>query len=77
MTDPKDNEPEEGQAGRTRPSPETRAAERAEATRPPGADVEGPQVDPPADREVDPSVRAHEKEMAERGAHQKGEGRVS
>lgn len=62
----------------TQPDDATREAERAEADadarpdRMPTADeeqaVEG--------RKVDPDVRKHEEEMAERGANQQGEGRV-
>jgi hypothetical protein len=64
--------------GPTRPSPETRAAERDEAATSPGADR------PPTDEEArladehepDPDVAEHEQEMAERGARQQGEGRI-
>jgi hypothetical protein len=64
--------------GPTRPSPETRAAERDDATTPAGADRA------PTDEEEslaeqhtpDPEVAEHEREMAERGAHQEGEGRL-
>ena len=62
----------------TRPSSETREAERAEATKTAAADRE-----PTADEEkiadsleLDPDVAKHEKEMLERGAHQKGEGKL-
>jgi hypothetical protein len=62
----------------TRPSAETRAAERAEAQQPAGADRA-----PTGDEEVradalelDPDVVAHEEEMLERGAHQQGEGKL-
>jgi hypothetical protein len=62
----------------TRPSGETRAAERADAERTAGADrtptaeeaALADAVDP------DPAVAEHEKEMAERGARQQGEGRI-
>jgi hypothetical protein len=63
---------------RTRPSADTRAAEEHEARRGPVADRE-----PTADEEalaegndLPDSVVEHEKEMAERGAKQKGEGRI-
>ena len=63
---------------RTKPSPETRAAEREEATaahdsdRAPTPDEEAAT----ADGKVDPDVAEHYEEMAERGADQKGEGRI-
>ena len=62
----------------TRPSADTRRAERAEAERPAGADRE-PTADEEARAEsqpLDPEVVEHEREMAERGAHQEGEGRI-
>jgi hypothetical protein len=62
----------------TRPSRETRDAERQESDREAGADRM-----PTEDEErlaeqhaTDESVAEHEAEMLERGAHQKGEGRV-
>jgi hypothetical protein len=62
----------------TRPSRETRDAEREEADRKAGADRE-----PTEDEErlaeqhtTDESVAEHEAEMLEKGAHQEGEGRV-
>jgi hypothetical protein len=63
---------------RTKPSPETRAAEREEAgsrhdaDRPPTADEETAAED----LEVDPDAATHYEEMAERGAKQQGEGRI-
>lgn len=63
----------------TKPSPETRAAEREEMNAPHAPDRE-PTSDEAAAAEtleVDPEVAEHEKEMAERGAKQKGEGRIS
>jgi len=63
---------------RTKPSPETRAAEREEAgaehdaDRAPTADEETAA----GDRKADPEVAEHYEEMAERGADQKGEGRI-
>jgi hypothetical protein len=62
----------------TRPNDETRATERKDADRRAGADR-----DPTAEEaaradhlELDPGVAEHEREMAERGANQKGEGRL-
>jgi hypothetical protein len=62
----------------TRPSPETRAAEREEARQPAGADrAPTPEEERLADtHDVDPDAAAHEKEMNERGAKQQGEGRL-
>lgn len=65
-------------ADRTRPSRATREEEAREARASAGA----PQV-PTVDEEkaadsneLDPSVTEHEQEMNERGANQKGEGRL-
>lgn len=62
----------------TRPNRETRDAERADADvtaqadRPPTAEEERL-----AEEQVlDPDVAEHEREMAERGAKQEGEGRI-
>ena len=62
----------------TQPSRETKAAEREEA----GAKHE-PDREPTAEEaeiaeklELDPEVAEHEREMAERGAKQKGEGKL-
>ena len=62
----------------TRPNAETREAERKEADRQAGADRE-----PTAEEEKsaegrtsDPDVAEHERDMAERGAKQEGEGRL-
>ena len=62
----------------TRPSPETREAERAEAKKGAAADREPtPEEEKIADSlELDPDVAEHEREMLERGAHQKGEGKL-
>jgi hypothetical protein len=63
---------------RTKPSQETRAAEREEAGAPHDAD-RAPTADEAAaaeDLEVDPEVAKRYEEMAERGADQKGEGRI-
>ena len=64
--------------GPTRPSAETRDAERAEADVSPGADrAPTPEEERIADEhELDPSVAEHEQEMAERGDRQEGEGRI-
>ncbi len=62
----------------TRPSAETRAAEREEAEQHAGADRE-PTADEETradERPLDPAVSEHEREMAERGANQQGEGRL-
>jgi hypothetical protein len=63
---------------RTRPSAETRAAEQQEARRGPSADREPtPDEEELAERnDLPESVVEHEREMAERGVHQKGEGRI-
>jgi hypothetical protein len=63
---------------RTKPSPATREAEEHEANRRAAAD-RAPTAEEEAlaaRTERDDSVAEHEKEMAERGAHQKGEGRI-
>ncbi len=62
----------------TRPSRETRAAEREEAEQPAGAD-RMPTEDEERlaeEHKVNESVAEHEEEMLERGANQRGEGRV-
>jgi hypothetical protein len=63
---------------RTRPNEQTHEAERAEAETHAMADrLPTPEEEEIADSlEVDPEVAKHEKDMAERGAHQKGEGRI-
>ena len=62
----------------TRPNRETREAERREARTPPGPGPEPEASDEDAadEHETDEDVREHYEEMTERGAHQKGEGRV-
>lgn len=62
----------------TRPSDDTRAAEREDAQRRAGADREPtPEEEGRAEnQELDPEVVEHEREMAERGVNQKGEGRI-
>jgi hypothetical protein len=62
----------------TRPSAETRAAERDDAQQSAGADrAPTPEEEAIADSlEPDPDVAAHEQEMAERGVNQQGEGRL-
>jgi hypothetical protein len=62
----------------TRPSSETHAAEARDARTASGADREAtPDEAAIADEhEVDPDVAEHEREMAERGANQRGEGRL-
>lgn len=61
-----------------RPSRATRAAERREAKSRPGAGPAPTPADEAAadENELDPDVQEHYEEMTERGAHQKGEGRV-
>jgi len=63
---------------RTRPNEQTREAERAEAETHSGADrMPTPEEEQVADAlKPDPEVSKHEKEMTERGAKQKGEGRL-
>jgi hypothetical protein len=62
----------------TRPSAETRGAEREEAETRAGADREptGDEAERADARPLDPEVAEHEQEMAERGSDQKGEGRL-
>jgi hypothetical protein len=64
---------------RTNPSPETRAAERdeADAAHEPDRAPTPEEEQAAAENSLDPEVVAHEKEMAERGVNQKGEGRIS
>jgi hypothetical protein len=62
----------------TRPNEETRAAEREDAERRAGAD-RAPTADEEQraeSRPLDPEVVEHEREMAERGVKQEGEGRI-
>jgi hypothetical protein len=64
---------------RTKPNDDTRAAEREEMDAQHVSDRE-PTSDEDAAAEtleLDPEVVKHEQEMAERGANQKGEGRIS
>jgi hypothetical protein len=62
----------------TRPSPETRDAERQEAQVPGRADREPTEEEAALaeEHEVDPEVAERAREMAERGARQQGEGRI-
>jgi hypothetical protein len=62
----------------TRPSSETRAAERDDAKHPAGAgrDASPDEAARADDHELGADVAEHEREMNERGAQQKGEGRV-
>jgi hypothetical protein len=66
------------QSGPTRPTKETRDAERNEAEMRGQADrMPTAEEEEKADEhELDPEVAEHEREMAERGAKQKGEGRI-
>jgi len=63
---------------RTRPNEETRQAERAEADTKASPDrMPTPEEEQLADSlESDPEVAKNYEEMAERGANQKGEGRI-
>jgi hypothetical protein len=63
---------------RTRPTDNTRAAERAEAEMHAGADrMPTPDEEAIADTLAeDPGAAEHYEEMAKRGAEQKGEGRI-
>lgn len=61
----------------TRPTAETRSAEANEAQRDHSAATPvDPAASTAAPASVDPGVAEHEKEMNERGANQKGEGRI-
>ena len=62
----------------TRPSRETREAERAEADAPHDADrAPTPEEESvAAETTLDPAVAEHEREMADRGSRQEGEGRI-
>lgn len=60
----------------TQPSAETRAEEVKEAQKDHGADSTGAAGDAAAPTSVSGDVAAHEKEMAERGAHVEGEGKI-
>jgi hypothetical protein len=64
---------------RTKPDAETRAAEREEMDAKHVSDREPtPDEEAAAENlELDPEVVKNEQEMAERGANQKGEGRIS
>ena len=64
----------------TRPNEETREAERREAEKRAGADREPTEDEAraaEAQGDLDGSVAEHEEEMMERGANQKGEGRIA
>jgi hypothetical protein len=64
----------------TRPSDKTRAAEEADAKQKAEPDdMPTPGEEAAAERagDLDPEVAEHYKEMTERGADQKGEGRVT
>jgi hypothetical protein len=60
----------------TRPSRETREEEERDAKVAAGPDKSGSEQLSADDAKADKDVAAHEKEMAERGAEQKGEGRL-
>ena len=63
---------------RTRPSSATRSAEReaAQAAHQPDRPPTREEAHLAEQQTLDPKVAAHEKEMAERGKNQKGEGRI-
>jgi hypothetical protein len=63
---------------RTRPSEDTQAAEQREARAEAGADrgLTAEEEAAARDPELDPEVARHHREMDERGARQKGEGRI-
>jgi hypothetical protein len=63
---------------RTKPNEQTRDAERADASVQSGADrMPTPDEEAIADSlDVDPAVAKNYEEQAERGANQKGEGRI-
>ena len=65
-------------SSKTTPDARTREAERAEAAVTAGADrAPTPDEARTADAQhIDDTVREHQREMAERGAKQKGEGRI-
>lgn len=63
----------------TKPSAQTRDAERADAARHPQADnLPTPEEELAAERAggLDPDVAEHYEEMTQRGASQRGEGRI-
>jgi hypothetical protein len=63
----------------TKPNDATRQADRAAAQADHGAPQEPTEDEARAaeQNQPNPEVAAHEKEMAERGAHQQGEGRIA
>jgi hypothetical protein len=65
-------------APRTRPDSKTREAERDEARTPAHADREPTpdELEAAEEHDLDEGVAEHYEEMTERGAHQKGEGRL-
>jgi hypothetical protein len=69
--------PNDETSRRTTPTSATREAERHEAQTPPGPDrPPTPEEEAAAPTELTDEQRAHEREMLERGANQKGEGRI-
>jgi len=62
----------------TKPTPETRAAEReeADATHEPDREPSAEEERAAEGNKVDPEAARHEEEMNRRGAEQKGEGRI-
>jgi hypothetical protein len=69
---------EQNPSERTRTTDRTREAEHEEARTPAHADREPTEEEAKLAEStpLDPKVSEHEKEMAERGARQKGEGRL-
>ena len=61
---------------KTNPSRETRAEEARDARVEAGADEIDESAFPEQEPELDPDVAEHYEEMAERGAQQRGEGRL-
>jgi hypothetical protein len=61
---------------RTNPSRATRDEEARDAQVPAGADEIDEESFPATDPELDPAVSEHYDEMTERGARQRGEGRL-
>jgi hypothetical protein len=65
-------------SNRTKPDDDPRAAERAQATaaHEPDRAATAEEAAKADELELDPDVAEHEQEMAERGKHQEGEGRI-
>ena len=61
---------------KTKPSRATREEEERDARVKAGADAIDDSTSPATDAEADPEVAEHYEEMTERGARQRGEGRL-